>query len=83
MDKFNTVYYLGVLFLISGVVYIMVNKLKTFDKILKEHILIIVIYIALLILSITLWRMVINHIENTYHILHSNDHINYEKMING
>jgi len=83
MSKFEILYYLGVLFLISSVVYIMVTKLKTFDKILKEHVLVIIVYIALLLLSIVLWRMVINHIEQTYRMIHHSDTIIYEKMLNG
>jgi len=83
MNKFEILYYFGVFFLISGVVYIMVNKLKAFDKILKEHISIIIIYIIVLLLSIILWGMVTTHLKKTYNLLHKKDNINYEKMING
>ena len=81
MNKFEIIYYLGVLLLISSVVYIMINKLKTFDKILKEHIFIIIVYISLLIFSIILWEMIIIHIKETSNMLHVTP--NYKKIING
>ena len=83
MDKLDIVYYMGVLILTSGVIAIMYFRFREYDEIdIKEHIVIITIYIVLLVLAIILWRLLfdmLNGIEDKLNI----DNSKYERMLNG
>lgn len=83
MDKLDIVYYMGVLILTSGAIAIMYFKFREYDEIdIKDHIVMITIYIVLLVFAIILWRLLfdmLNGIEDKLNI----DNSKYERMLNG
>jgi len=83
MNKLDIIYYLGVLTLVSAVVTIMITKFREYEHIdLKDHIVMITIYIILLIFSIILWKLFIDFLFGFEDIINQ-DNQSLQRMING
>jgi len=83
VNKLEIVYYFGIIILITGVISIMYFRFKEYDEIdLKNHIVIIVIYIVLLVLAIILWRILFDMLHGIADMINIDNSI-YKRVING
>ena len=86
MKQLDIIYFIGVIFLISAVILIIIQKFQeyaTFDSIeVDKHITIIVIYIILLIFAIILWKLFIDQLFGIEDLLNKTNH-SYESILNG
>jgi len=83
MNKIELVYYFGVIILTSGVILIMIQKFRYYDSIdIKNHIIMITIYIILLVFAIILWRLFYDLLFGITDILNIDNSI-YKRVING
>ncbi len=80
MNKLEIVYYFGVIILTTGVIAIMYFRFREYDEIdLKNHIVIIVIYIVLLVLAIILWRLLFDMLNGIADMINIDNSI-YKKV---
>jgi len=80
LNKLEIVYYFGVIILTTGVIAIMYFRFREYDEIdLKNHIVIIVIYIVLLVLAIILWRLLFDMLNGIADMINIDNSI-YKKV---